>query len=80
MALVFKICILYNSKSSLMSECLGTNDVVVTRVLCGRGYFEKSVSKFREMTEFWIIITDETIYTNLCHDLLPGNKNVMREK
>ena len=31
---LFKICIPYNSKSSLMSKCLGTNDVIVKRAHC----------------------------------------------
>ena len=34
MAFMFKICILYNSKVSLMSKVLGTNAVIVKRVHC----------------------------------------------
>ena len=34
MAFLFLICILYNSKFSLTSKCLGTNAIFVKRVLC----------------------------------------------
>ena len=34
MALLFKICILYNLKFSLMFKCLGTYAIIVTRAQC----------------------------------------------
>ena len=42
MALLFKMCILYNSKFSLMSKCSGTNGVV-KRVHCTVMVFNKEI-------------------------------------